>query len=147
VFHRLDFVQSTFHLPLAVQKSTRYSFTCTPSCSLQMSTHFEQYSSYQISISRGSKAPAPDDHTLVGSGDLIVRWPDGRGRRYRNTGEISDCLALPYRPGIDSAVRPGIDNAIRTGQTMATMVPFELSFLPTEGESQSEVHPYSCEPY
>jgi hypothetical protein len=87
------------------------------------------------------------NHTLVGSGNFIVCWPDGRARRYRNTREISDCLALPYRRGIDNAISPGIDNAIKTGQTMATMVPFELSYLPTEGESQSEVHPYSFDPY
>jgi len=30
---------------------------------------------------------------------------------------------------------------------MDTMVPFELGYLPTEGESQSGVKPHSFDPY
>jgi len=107
--------------------------------SLGMSTNsnHEGYASYQITITEGSKAR--DDGSLVGSGELIVRWPDGRGRRYRHTGEISDNLIL-----LD---RSRIKVASRTGGTLDTMVPFELSYLPTEGEFQSGAQPHSFDPY
>jgi hypothetical protein len=129
------------YIPLTIDntKNSRYKLTYTGVNSLEMSTNsnHEGYASYQITITKGSKAP--DDGTLVGSGEIIVHWPDGRGRRYRHTGEISDCLVL--------LERARIKDAIRTGETLDTMVPFELSYLLTEGEFQSGAQPHSFDPY
>jgi hypothetical protein len=123
----------TFSLHKSVYNTHRQSFgyptqylpTCTANHSVEMSTHFEQLPSYEISISQGSKAP--DDNTLVGSGDLIVRWPDGRGRRYRDKTEISNSLAL-----LGQSV---INDAIKTSLTIQTYIPYELGRLASEGES------------
>ena len=114
--------------------------TCTTLTPLEMSTQLEQYPTYKISIIQlTQESNLRDAPTLIGSGDLIVRWSSGQGRRYRTLEEISDCLVLPYRPSIT--------DAIRTGEMMDTMVPFELGYLPTEGESQSGVKPDSFDPY
>jgi hypothetical protein len=93
-----------------------------------MPTDYEKFPFYPISISKGSNAP--DDATLVGSGDFVVRWLDGtqhpRGRRYRDPEEISTCLVLTNRKHIDAAIK---------GLTIDTYIPFELGHLPDEGES------------
>jgi hypothetical protein len=93
-----------------------------------MPTDHEKFPFYPISISKGSNAP--DDATLVGSGDFVVRWLDGtqqpRGRRYRDPEEISTCLVLNNREHIDAAIE---------GLTIDTYIPFELGHLPGEGES------------
>jgi hypothetical protein len=104
---------------------TQYKPNCAAIHSIEMSTYFKQWPSYEISISRESTAP--DDGTLVESGDLIVRWADGRGRRYRNTTEISDCLLL-----LDES---DIDKAVKTCQKVNTYMPYELGHPPSEGES------------
>jgi hypothetical protein len=104
---------------------------------MSTNSNYEGYASHQITITEGLKAS--DNGTSVGSGEIVVRWPDGQGRRYWHIGEISDCLVL-----LD---RSRIKDATRTGETLETMVPFELAHLPTEGESQSGVQPHSCDPY
>ena len=91
---------------------------------LKMSTQSEQYHSYGISIRRESNPP--DAATLIGSGDYIVRWLDGGGRRYKDLGDISDCLAL-----LDIA---DLRAAIRTATILETYISYDHGHLPSEGE-------------
>jgi hypothetical protein len=88
-------------------------------------THFEQWPAWEISISEGFNVP--DDGTLVGSGDLIVRWPDGRGRRYRDETEISNSLAL--------LGQSAINDAIKTSLKIRTYIAYELGHPLSEVES------------
>jgi hypothetical protein len=90
-----------------------------------MSRQFEQYHSYEISI---SQEPNPADHaTLIGSGDLIVRWSDGRGRRYEDLDEISECLVL-----LDLSV---IRGAMKSSTKLGTYISYDHGHLLDDGES------------